>query len=441
VDAFGAESIKGIIMYNFSLYSADGDHKFTLEEENEVTASFYFQLLNIFSEIDYENKVIKLTCTHQMDQEIRNKIAQLVSVFEKANIQLRKFASNIYKIPDGQFFFVFPEVDFTIQQIMAIAESLKLLNSGINFDELDSGLKKPMDDFNSIFKEILENYELNVFDPQRKFTYGEKDKSKRKCKYCGKTTEDGATFSEEAHAISESLGNKTIFSADECDACNARFSNGIEKDVFEYLKVYRVLYGKSGKNGIPQLIFKNGIEIKYQDGKAIIIDKSEASAASEGNLYIPLEFHHEINWMNVYRGFVKFAVAVLPRDITDKLSKTINWINNEKNDGSILNLPPVASMIDYSNFHDQPKMTIYTRTSEDLTLPYLYVELRIAFFIFVFIVPYCDNDKTDFAIKENYDLFWTFNKHYNHLKIWNYYYFTCDEKKPFIMSLNINSDT
>jgi len=426
-------------MLNFSLYTLDGDHKFSIEEENEITIEFYSRLLLIFSKIDSKNKRVNFICTHQMTQKIKSDILDLVTAFEKKNIKLRKIASHFNKVPDGQFFFVFPAVDFNVQQIITLGESLILLNKGVPFERLEEELKKPMDQVNSIFKDIIKSYDLLVFDPHKKYCYGEPDKSKRKCKYCGKTEKEGATFVEEAHAISEALGNKTIISAEECDACNHRFSNSIEKDVFEYLKVFRVLYGKKGKNGIPNLIFKNGVEIKYKEGKAVILDKSGAGAISEKNFHIPLEYYHEINLMNIYRCFVKFAISVLPMEEIIQLSRTIDWINENKNDGTVLHLPPVASMIDRANYFDQPNIAIYRRKNKDYNLPHIYVELKIAFMIYVFIIPFSDNDKTDFSIKENFDRFWSFNKHYNHFDGWTFNSFNIDKKTPFILNLKIES--
>lgn len=236
------------------------------------------------------------------------------------------------------------------------------------------------------------------------------------------------------------MGNKTIFSADECDQCNSKFSNGIELDVFEYLKLYRVLYGKSGKDGIPKLKFKNGIEIEYKNGTAMIFDKTGSSVLSPENFKIPLEYYHEINVMNIYRGLVKFAIGVLPKEITNKLSETITWINNIKNDGSTLKIPKVASMIDNSSYHEQPSIGIYIRKNENYELPHIFVELKIAFFIFVYIIPFSDNDSINFCEEDNYNKFWLINKHYNHFDSWNFNNFNYDGKKTFIMNLNMKKE-
>lgn len=70
-------------MLKFSIYSENGDHKTIINEENEVTLSFYSQLLQIFSTIDYDKKVIHFSCTHQMNDEIKEKIKNLTARYEK----------------------------------------------------------------------------------------------------------------------------------------------------------------------------------------------------------------------------------------------------------------------------------------------------------------------------------------------------------------------
>jgi hypothetical protein len=111
-------------------------------------------------------------------------------------------------------------------------------------ERLVDELKKPLGQTRSLFSEIFSNYDIHVYCLKKKYIYGNSDKSKRKCKYCGKTVIDGATYNEEAHAIPESLGNKTIISADECDCCNDKFSETIDLDILDYLKLFRLLYGK-----------------------------------------------------------------------------------------------------------------------------------------------------------------------------------------------------
>lgn len=437
-------------MLKFSIYSENGDHKTIINEENEVTLSFYSQLLQIFSTIDYDKKVIHFSCTHQMNDEIKEKIKNLTARYENFNIKIKQFYSYFSNIPNSKYFCVFPETDFTVEQIMNIFESIRLLNQGCKFEDLDSKIKKSNDDFNEMFGSLVEQYEILVYSPRRKTIYGEKDKTNRICKYCKRSSSE-TTFHEEAHAISEALGNKTLISAEECDECNHLFSSTIEKDIFNYLKIFRVLYGKKGKKTIPELYFNNGIKLYYKknvdvNGEkkdiAVFEDKKGTASLDENNNFnIPLELSENVNFMNIYRCLVKFAIAVLPMEIVNKLNRTIEWIKNIKNDSSILNLPKVAHLITSNAYYDQPEITIYKRKENgNRELPFLFCELKIEFFVFVYIIPFTDGDITDFSIEENYNNFWNFNKHYNRISSWVFNNFNCDESKPLIINLYIKAN-
>ena len=261
-------------MYKFSVYSSHGDHKITFEQENEVTYSFYLDLLSIFSVFDYKNHRINFCCLHKMNKNIKDKVKELTSMYEQKNMQVRRIFQYFNEIADSEYFYVFLGNDFSPEEILGIFECINLLNSGVPEERLVDELKKPLEQQRSLFSEIFANYDISVYSPKKKYVYGNSDKSKRKCKYCGRTIINGATYNEEAHAIPESLGNKTIISADECDCCNDKFSKTIDLDIFEYLKLFRVLYGKKGKKGVPKLKFKNGTEIFHNGTNAVIIQRT-----------------------------------------------------------------------------------------------------------------------------------------------------------------------
>ena len=67
-------------------------------------------------------------------------------------------------------------------------------------------------------EKISDNYQIDVFD-DKNGNIGEPQKNKRCCLFCGKM-EPEASFTQKAHAISESLGNKSIVQNEECDECN-----------------------------------------------------------------------------------------------------------------------------------------------------------------------------------------------------------------------------
>jgi len=429
-------------MYKFSVYSAHGDHKVFFEQKNNINETFYNQLLILFSVVDNEKKIINFSCLHQMNDNIREKISNLTGNYEKINIQVRKIEKWFEEIQNGEYFYVFPETEFSLEEILNIFGCIELLNKGVPYEDLEKVMEEQLTQQKILFSDLFNKYEITAYSPKKKHTYGNLYKKSRICKYCGKSMSNGATFHNEAHAIPESLGNKTIISADECDACNDFFSNTIDKDIFEYLKLFRVLYGQKGKIGIPKLKFKNNTVVTHDGKKAIIIQNIHGNDdkidLSRDNFKIPLEFNEKINFMNIYRSLVKYVLAVIPNDEIINFTETVKWIMNIKNNGDILNLPSVAAKIDLNNYYEQPILMIYKRKTNDKSLPYMYAELRITNFIFVYIIPFSNKDTISFGEDKNFEFFWQFNKHYAHFKDWVYNKFNLDLAKETILNMQMS---
>jgi hypothetical protein len=428
--------------YGFSVYSAHGDHKVIFEQENDITEAFYNQLLLLFSDVDYEKKIINFSCLHQMKDDIKNNISKFARNFEKNNIQVRKIEKWFEEIQYGEFFYVFPETEFPPEYILYIFGCIELLNKGVPYENLEKEMEEQYAQQKILFSDLFGKYEIMAYNPRKKFTYGNLDKKSRVCKYCGKSMVDGATFHNEAHAIPESLGNKTIISADECDTCNDFFSKTIDKDIFEYLKLYRTLYGKKGKMGIPELKFKNGTVITHDGEKAIILQQVHGNEDkidfTKDSFKIPLEFINKINFMNIYRSLVKYVFAIIPNDEIINFPETIKWIMNIKNNGDILDLPSVAMKIDILNYYEQPMLMVYKRKTDDVSLPYMYAELRITNFIFVYIIPFSNKDTIIFGEDKNFEYFWQFNKHYARVKDWVFNKFNLDLAKETVLNMQMS---
>lgn len=437
-----------------SVITQKNSKMFEFRETNETALKFYSDIIKVFSKVDANAKRINVTCLQRMSEKIKKEVRNITLSFKGINIDAMGVYNIFKKISNDEWFYILPiSNDFTSKQRMYCEASLSLLNMGIKFEskEYCEKLKSELnilektDDLISYFND---KYTLTCYGDGEKEIYGEKIKEKRICKYCKRKMPD-VTFKEKAHAIPEGLGNKVIISTEECDECNHRFSETIENDIIKFLQIFRVLYGKGGKNGKLELKFKNNIKMKYVDNIAtvnsnnlnntvIIIDSSGKNKVQNGNAYIPLEFCEKINFMNIYRCLVKFAIAVLPFETINHLSKTIDWINNVKNDASKLDLPVVASFLDNRCFYDQPTLLIYERKDDDFLLPHLYCEFRTCFFAFVYIIPFSDKDKLDFSIKGNFEKFWEFNKHYSQFKSWIFNNFNKDESHDFTFNLNIN---
>src|ERR1044072_8787003 len=76
-----------------------------------------------------------------------------------------------------------------------------------------------------------------------------KPKHERVCKFCGFSMPE-VKFPDEAHLLSEMIGNKDLFSDFECKACNLKLSN-YENDLANFLGISRTILRVNTKGGIP----------------------------------------------------------------------------------------------------------------------------------------------------------------------------------------------
>jgi hypothetical protein len=150
------------------------------------------------------------------------------------------------------------------------------------------------------------------------------------CRFCGGYP-PSVSFQQEAHAIPEALGNKTLFVSYECDGCNQSFGRGIENDLGNWSKPMRTLGLISGKSGIPTLKGKSpkewrvegtqaGLHLKHhaEDVVAIVDEvKRTMTLSLPRDSYIPRA---------VFKAFVKIGLALIPTSDTSFYKETFAWI-------------------------------------------------------------------------------------------------------------------
>ena len=396
----------------FSIYTIDGDHQLLIDN-NKAGFDFYLELMEVFADVDAVNHKINIKNPLCMSNEIKNRMFNFSKEKSKIKPEIQKLNKIIKDIPNNQSFIIIPYLLMDSLEILKIFEYLQCINENASEEIFKEKIVKLQKDYADYFAELEKKYEPIMFSTKIQNVIGEKDRSKRVCRYCGRSVADGATFKQKAHAISESIGNKVFICTEECDECNSRFAGTIEKDFFELIKPYRTLYGSKGKNGTPILYYKDGISIGYneKEGYPVITHHTDRPAVNEkGELYLKLKSDTNVNLMNIYRCLVKFIVGLINSSELLKFTKTIKWINNIKNDNSSINLPPVMCLLDKHNYFEQPEIVLYKRKTDDRKYPYLYAELKTCIFVFVFIVPFCSEDSTDFGNEENFRIFWDLNR-------------------------------
>lgn len=287
---------------------------------------------------------------------------------------------------------------------------------------------------------LLKNYNMSLFGHQRKVIGGGVGKNERLCRFCLTKNENVnkfgfvVAFKNKSHAISESLGNKTVIIKDECDSCNNIFSMGIELSLINYLMPFRSLYGLQGKNGKKQLKGKNflldpeaGMHINY-DG---ILPEGTNFTSLESELFLENGFIPQ----DLYRCLVKFSVSVLPKKELLHLERTVSWIQKEF---SSENLPLIARTQHPNFFTHIPLLLFFKKKVIDNSIPDLVGEFHYADQVFVFIIPHNLLDTEDFSDKVIYERWWSqFNSVRPHHE-WNFQSFTSQEEVK--MQINFKID-
>lgn len=397
-----------------------------VNSEHEIDKIVTDLLMVFAKEIDYKNFTISIDSLQQNTEDLRNKMNSVVQYYKDYEPKFQRINSYLNDLKDNEYFFIFPNATISKEESFQFYSYLLAIERGEDFEKMT----KEMD---TIFGNLMNSYEMFVFDENTRQNIGERDKSKRVCRYCNKSKPE-VSFKKVAHSISEALGNKKIITNDECDTCNEKFGKGIENDLILYLSLFRNLFGIKGKKGIPKLKGKNFEIINNEtiEIKQILTDK-EIKKLEYDDFKLRLETYQSITDQNIYKTLVKYAIGVIDRAQIANFEETLAWINGTK---EIDNLPKVAMLGTYDFFSTHPKLMVYLRKNEDCKLPYAVAEFRFTFLTFVYIIPNSSRDTTDFTQDDNYKYFWDFFKHYSEVPNWTFINLNDNTAKPFVINLN-----
>ncbi|MFA6089447.1 MAG: hypothetical protein WC755_06290 [Candidatus Woesearchaeota archaeon] len=419
----------------FTLISLSHESDMVIESTksiDDVLNNFLF-LFTKEEDIDKENRKINIQSLQKNTPELRKRVDEFIEHYKNVNKKVFQLRTYFQKLYEGEHFLIFPGLILTQDQRFEFYDYLSSLQ-----DENDFATIK--DQTNELFGEIKKEYTFQAFDGSIKRYIGEREKAKRVCRFCNNTRTD-VTFKNEAHAISEALGNKKIILNEECDLCNAEFgsASGIENSLITFLKFYGTFYGIGGKNGISKISgknfsFSNDGEIKLEyyasnDDEIVKFDKDFP------NVNFRLDTFSSIVMQDVYKTLCKFSISVLDSEFIPMFKDTIAWINGK----TILSkLPMVAVLTSNDFFKTHPSIMVYLRKDGNTDLPFAVGEFHYTCLTFVFIIPLVKSDSKDFTDKKDYDIFWNFFKPYSMTKNWDYKNFSDNTKQLFSFDLNLN---
>ena len=169
-------------------------------------------------------------------------------------------------------------------------------------------------------------------EPGKKIILGKQDN--QVCRFCVQGCPE-VTFKSEAHAMPESLGNKSLYTTYECDVCNQMFGQGIENDFGNWSKPMRNFTRTRGKRGVPT------IKMESAGGSQGRLGPMEAAIQQNPADPTPIfEFDEKAKTVTfwprrdpytpvaVLKTFVKIGLSVLPEEEMPNFRGLLSWISS-----------------------------------------------------------------------------------------------------------------
>jgi hypothetical protein len=231
------------------------------------------------------------------------------------------------------------------------------------------------------------------------------------CRFCGKHSPE-VTFNMAAHAIPECLGNKSLFTAYECDACNGFFGRGIENDFGNWSKPQHIFGRIRGKKGVPTV--KKGssggwrlewsadeiLEITQSDDDPVAIDDPVAKQIAFTLLrdtYTPVA---------VLKAFTKMGLTLLPDEELPNFRAAITWIRNPDHSvGLVKEFPVLHTFVPGNAPFVKIAAVLLRRKADELAVPYVTFVLTYGNEVFQSILPSPERDAAISGRKVQYCYF------------------------------------
>ena len=198
--------------------------------------------------------------------------------------------------------------------------------------------------------------------------------AKQRCRFCNKSV-PFVSFKKRAHAVSEMIGNKSLFVDYECDACNQRFGETLENHLGNWSKPLRTVFQIPGKKGVPairsrdktsRISVKTGIlNLDYQEGHLDFYENpitGEIAFTAYRDSYRPLL---------VLKALTKSALNLIPDDRIELFKETIAWTNDV--DGRLAMFEKQGIATQYAlglGITKSAFAAVFFRTNDQATLPY-----------------------------------------------------------------------
>ena len=426
------------------------------------------------------NNQLAISCRQVSSPALRERINVFVELYKKIDPKTYKIKSFINRIPDGEHFFYLPNMSKLPSEAELLANiELMALDAGQDPDQALAAFKDNLGPF-------FDNYKIDGRITEKKTAIGEPLKKDRICRFCHNTRPSAkndspeklvTTFKQEAHAISEALGNKTIILNEECDACNKFFAESCERHIYTYLRCLGTFFKVKNKDNTVSSIIGKNFKLLYlsEDRKKKVLEAqvgSEMAQPDENRSTLkdqlssedlqqistldfclqytledgarapedrppeslPLKFKEQLSMQKVYKALVKFALSVMETENLTGFEKTIEWVAGDQ---TVARLPKIAILRSYAHFTKGAELTIYRRTNNGGGLPLAIGEFQFTFQKMVFIIPSFNEAESSFIEDDEYANFWDFS-FFKSAQGWYFQDFSDEQEKDFIFNMRLS---
>ncbi|MDE0270792.1 MAG: HNH endonuclease [Gammaproteobacteria bacterium] len=220
----------------------------------------------------------------------------------------------------------------------------------------------------------------------------------RVCRFCG---QDSAStpFRHDAHAIPQLLGNRTLFTREECDECNRFFGSTIENDLGNWTKPMRAFSRIKGKKGVPTLknekegwrIKSDGTGLRMTECESnpkfkVDIEKRQFSLQLKRDPYTPVA---------VLKALVRVGLILLPNDELANFAETLEWVRNRDHTQPFVSEFPVFQTFQPGPMpNDLIVAMLMRRQPPSVDVPYAFLVLAYGNEVYQVFLPSPRKDRT-----------------------------------------------
>lgn len=258
----------------------------------------------------------------------------------------------------------------------------------------------PKEAYNEMLKKVSEDYvPLVCYHLNTEEEIMLSEAGTRKCRFCGKS-EPEVTFKKVAHAIPHFIGNRTLKSTYECDACNEKFS-AMESNFSQFMSFYHTFaqVSKGGGAKVPKFRINSSekssievtdgkIDVNCFEGEGLIPEVNEEKntlTLKANRSYVPL---------NVYKIFIKMALTIIPESELVNVGLTLKWLHGDVViDVNNLMLVERRYMCMKNPFDFDSCMIFKRKDTSTNAVPTYLFGLAYYNFFFQTYIPFCDTDK------------------------------------------------